>query len=106
MSTARRNGDLQLPSGEACALSRDAPAVIDKFFDVARIESQGAPSWSHFYGWQVRTALARSVLNDPRDAHAQLFRYILRPDELTNGPAVGRDNRQRASQVASIQTLH
>jgi hypothetical protein len=58
------------------------PAIIDKLFDVRRIEPQRAPAWSHLDRREVRSALARSVLDDPRNAHSQLICDILRFHKL------------------------
>ena len=63
-------------------LARYTPAIIDKLLYVSWIEPQRAPPGSHFDRRKVRSALARSVLNDPRNAHSQFVCDILRFHKL------------------------
>ena len=89
-------------SGSLDPLACNIPAILDKLFDIGGIESQRAPAGSHLNRRKVRSALARSVLDDPRNTHSQFVRHILRFDKLAYWRRFYPDDRQAASEVTSV----
>jgi hypothetical protein len=78
------------------------PAIIDKLLDISGIEPQRTPAGTHLDRRNVGSALAGSVLDDPRNAHPQFVRHILRLDKLAYWPRFYTDDRRVASEVTSV----
>jgi len=87
-------------------LSCDVPTVFDKPLNVSRIESQGASARPHFDRRKIGLALASGVLNYPRNADTQFFRYVFCSNQLAYGPSLDGGSRQLGSEISSVQILH
>src|SRR5207237_229055 len=88
-----------------CALSCDAPAVINEFLDIARVESQRTPARAHLDGRQVRFSLAGRMLHYPGNADPQFLCHVPSLDQLPYRPNIDGDGRQEIL-IDSIHMLH